>query len=88
MKRYILGGVALMVTVTAVTAATTAAPLAPSATKPLLFEKVDINGDGSISIKEAAVINLTNKQFKLFDLNKDGLLSKVEYEASMVDKTS
>jgi len=88
MKRYILGGVALMVTATVVAADTAVAPLTPSATKTPLFEKVDVNGDGSISIKEAAVINLTTKQFKAVDANKDGLLNKVEYEASMVEKTS
>jgi len=88
MKRCILCAVSLMVTATAATAATTVTPLTPATTKAPLFEKVDTNGDGSISIKEAAVINLTAKQFGLVDMNKDGLLSKVEYEASMVDKTS
>ena len=89
MKRYILGSVALMFAVTTATADTTVAPLAaPSATESPLFEQVDIDGDGSISIKEAAVIKLTNKQFNMVDLNKDGQLSKAEYEASIAGKTS
>lgn len=89
MKRYILSGVALMFSVTAAIADTVVAPLAaPSVTEPPIFEKVDIDGDGSISIKEAAVIKLTTKQFKMVDLNKDGQLSKAEYEASIAGKAS
>jgi hypothetical protein len=91
MKRYILTSVALMTVATVATVATagtSVTPIDPSTSPIPQFEKVDTNGDGSISIKEAAAINLTTKQFKMVDANKDGLLSRVEYEASMVDKTS
>lgn len=46
---------------------------------PPTFEEVDTNGDGKITMKEAASHQGLMSTFEEADANHDGLLSKAEY---------
>lgn len=44
------------------------------------FDEVDTNGDGKITMKEAATHEGLMISFDEADVNRDGLLSKAEYQ--------
>jgi Ca2+-binding EF-hand superfamily protein len=57
-----------------------AGALAADAAKPT-FESLDKNGDGKVSLNEAAENDALFVAFKSLDSNRDGLLSREEFAA-------
>lgn len=58
-----------------------AGALAAQAGAPPTFESLDKNGDGKVSLNEAAENDALFVAFKSLDSNKDGLLSREEFAA-------
>jgi ketosteroid isomerase-like protein len=58
--------------------------------RPLVitFEEIDVNKDGKIDYKEMTVVipGMTPEQFKSLDRNKDGFITKDEYQGYMTDE--
>lgn len=58
--------------------------------KPLVitFEEIDINKDGKIDYKEMTIViqGMTQEQFNALDRNKDGVITKDEYQGYMTDE--
>jgi ketosteroid isomerase-like protein len=58
--------------------------------KPVVitFEEIDVNKDGKIDYKELSVVikGLTPEQFNALDKNKDGVITKDEYQGYMTDE--
>ncbi|MFA5181571.1 MAG: nuclear transport factor 2 family protein [Syntrophales bacterium] len=58
--------------------------------KPVVitFEEIDVNKDGKIDYKEMSIVitGLTPEQFKALDKNKDGVITKGEYQGYMTDE--
>jgi ketosteroid isomerase-like protein len=58
--------------------------------KPLVitFEEIDVNKDGKIDYKEMTIVikGMTQEQFNALDKNKDGALTKDEYQGYMTDE--
>jgi len=52
------------------------------------FEEIDVNKDGKIDYKEMTIViqGMTPEQFKALDRNKDGVISKDEYQGYMTDE--
>lgn len=44
------------------------------------FDEVDANGDGKITMREASTHEGLMTRFDMADLDRDGLLSKAEYQ--------
>jgi Ca2+-binding EF-hand superfamily protein len=58
-----------------------AGALAAQSGSPPTFESLDKNGDGKVSLNEAAENDALFVAFKSLDTNKDGLLSREEFAA-------
>ena len=60
------------------------------ATRPITitFEEIDINKDGKIDYKEMTIVikGMTPEQFNALDKNKDGVITKDEYQGYMTDE--
>jgi ketosteroid isomerase-like protein len=58
--------------------------------RPLVitFEEIDVNKDGKIDYKEMTVVipGMTTEQFQALDRNKDGFITKDEYQGYMTDE--
>ncbi|MCX5826551.1 MAG: nuclear transport factor 2 family protein [Deltaproteobacteria bacterium] len=58
--------------------------------KPVVitFEEIDVNKDGKIDYKEMTIVikGMTPEQFNALDKNKDGVITKDEYQGYMTDE--
>ena len=63
-----------------------AALAAESAAAKPTFESLDKNGDGKVSLNEAAENDALFVAFKSLDTNKDGLLTREEFAAYLHQK--
>jgi len=54
----------------------------------ITFEEIDINNDGKIDYKEMTIViqGMTPEQFSALDRNKDGVITKDEYQGFMTDE--
>jgi ketosteroid isomerase-like protein len=58
--------------------------------KPVVitFEEIDVNKDGKVDYKEMTIVikGMTPEQFNALDKNKDGVITKSEYQGYMTDE--
>lgn len=54
----------------------------------ITFEEIDVNKDGKIDYKEMTIVikGMTPEQFNALDKNKDGVITKDEYQGYMTDE--
>lgn len=60
----------------------------PSRPIVITFEEIDVNRDGKVDYKEMSIVikGMTPDQFKALDRNKDGVITKDEYQGYMTDE--
>jgi Ca2+-binding EF-hand superfamily protein len=54
----------------------------------ITFEEIDVNKDGKIDYREMTIVirGMTPEQFNALDRNKDGVITKDEYQGYMTDE--
>ena len=83
MKAHLLIVSSLMLASPLALAQGTAKPATPA--QPGAFEALDLNGDGKLAREEASDPSI---KFAELDRDKDGMLSRSEYEAGMKPKAA